>query len=93
MRIQGAAKWKSRDRLFQVSEFEGRDVGTAMARALIDVARASEPSVMVTAQTSPLRNALNSLLEKLGFKFFAVINDPEDGEGLGAAVSAASLTT
>ncbi len=49
MRIQGAAKWKSRDRLFQVSEFEGRDVGTAMARALIDVARASEPSVMVTA--------------------------------------------
>ncbi len=64
---------------FTFPEFEGRGVATAMARELIAIARAAAPAVTVTANTLPQRNASNCILEKLGFKFFATIDHPEDG--------------
>jgi ribosomal-protein-alanine N-acetyltransferase len=65
---------------FTFPEFEGRGVATAMARELIVIARAAVPAIIVTARTLPQRNASNSILEKLGFRFFATIDHPEDGK-------------
>jgi RimJ/RimL family protein N-acetyltransferase len=65
---------------FTFPPFEGRGIATAMARQLIAVARATAPAVVVTANTLPQRNASNSVLAKLGFKFFGTIDHPEDGK-------------
>ena len=65
---------------FTFPNFEGRGVATAMARELIVIARSTVPEILVTAHTLPQRNASNAILEKLGFKFFANIDHPEDGK-------------
>jgi ribosomal-protein-alanine N-acetyltransferase len=65
---------------FTFPEFEGRGIATAMARELIVMARAAWPAITITAHTLPQRNASNSILEKLGFEFFATIEHSEDGK-------------
>ena len=65
---------------FTFPAFEGRGIATAMARELVAIARATAPAVTLIANTLPQRNASNSILEKLGFKFFATIDHPEDGK-------------
>lgn len=59
---------------------EGRGVATAMAVALVDVARASGPEVaIVRAHTLPERSASCRVLEKAGFQHAGDVIDPEDG--------------
>jgi RimJ/RimL family protein N-acetyltransferase len=65
---------------FTFPEFEGRGIATAMAKALIALARATRPDLLITSQTRPERNASNAILGKLGFTFAGTVLHPEDGE-------------
>lgn len=58
---------------------EGLGHASAMAAELIAIARGHAPSVAVTAQTLPERNASHRILEKLGFRNTGTIDHPEDG--------------
>lgn len=61
-------------------ELEGQGYATATARALIELAKSTDATVLVTAQTLPEPNASNALLKKLGFSFAGVVAHPEDGD-------------
>ena len=65
---------------FTFPEFEGRGIATKMATLLIQLARAADAAVLVTAQTLPQTNASTSILSKLGFKKMRTIIHPDDGE-------------
>lgn len=65
---------------FTFPQFERRGIATAMAHELIVIARSTVPAILVIAHTLPQRNALNAILEKLGFKFSSTIDHPEDGK-------------
>ncbi|MGQ0698222.1 MAG: GNAT family N-acetyltransferase [Panacagrimonas sp.] len=61
------------------AEFEGRGLATEMARQLVQLARQADPTLAVIAQTEPRENASTALLRKLGFKFEAEMDLPDDG--------------
>lgn len=65
---------------FTFPGFEGRGIATAMAKALIALARATRPDLLITSQTRAERNASNAILGKLGFTFAGSVTHPEDGE-------------
>jgi [ribosomal protein S5]-alanine N-acetyltransferase len=65
---------------FTFPGFEGRGIATAMAQALISLARAEQPGLTVAAQTLPGRNASNRILERLGFRRAGTAIDAEAGE-------------
>lgn len=65
---------------YTFEEYEGSGVATAMAKALVKIARAAAPDIAVIAQTEPQANASNSILQNLGFRFAGAIQHPEDGE-------------
>jgi [ribosomal protein S5]-alanine N-acetyltransferase len=65
---------------FTFPEFEGRGIATSMAHELVILARATEPGIIVTAQTLPERNASARILEKLGFAQMGTGVDPDVGE-------------
>jgi RimJ/RimL family protein N-acetyltransferase len=73
------------DRAVEIAYFtfpgeEGRGVATAMAEALLRIARASARQVsVVRAHTLAERNASCRVLEKVGFEQAGSITDPEDG--------------
>ena len=59
---------------------EERGVATAMAHALVQVARtAPQPVTVVRAHTLTERNASCRVLEKAGFQHAGNVQDPEDG--------------
>lgn len=60
-------------------QHEGKGVATQMARQLIEIARAADPSVKITAQTLPQASASTSILKKLGFAHVKDVQHPEDG--------------
>lgn len=60
--------------------FEGRGYATAMARALVIMARKTDSSLKIFAQTLPKKNASNHLLQKMGFYYLGQLTSPEDGE-------------
>ncbi len=63
-----------------VPDREGRGIATAMAAALVDLARA-DPSVgSVLAHTLPVVNASGRILTKLEFVRLGTVTDPEDGQ-------------
>jgi len=59
--------------------YEGRGIATAMARALIAIARSQPNAPQVIAHTLPERNASTRVLEKSGLRFAGEVIDPEDG--------------
>jgi RimJ/RimL family protein N-acetyltransferase len=59
---------------------EGKGIATKMGDMLINIARENDASVKVFAQTLPVRNASNSVLQKLGFRFIRSKFHQEDGE-------------
>lgn len=64
---------------FTFPEFEGRGIASAMAAALVAIARQTSSAVVVTAQTLPERGASHTVLEKLGFRHVDIVEHPEDG--------------
>ena len=64
---------------FTFPGFEGRGIASAMARALIQIARDADPGIELMAQTLPVENASNSILRKLGFKFAGTVDHEEEG--------------
>ena len=65
---------------FTFPDFEGRGIATQMARRLVALARTAHPGIVVTAQTLPVRNVSNKILEQLGFAFAGTATDAEAGE-------------
>jgi ribosomal-protein-alanine N-acetyltransferase len=64
---------------FTFAEFEGHGFATQMARALIDLSRAADASLIVAARTLPKDGPSPAILRKLGFARTGVVQDPEDG--------------
>lgn len=65
---------------YTFAEFEGRGYATAMARALVVLARKTDPSIKIVAQTLPKKNASNHLLQKMGFYYLGQVASADDGE-------------
>jgi RimJ/RimL family protein N-acetyltransferase len=65
---------------YTFEEYEGGGVATAMATALVKIARKTAPDITVMAQTEPRPNASNCILQNLGFRFAGTMHHPEDGE-------------
>jgi len=65
---------------FTLPGYEGRGIATAMAARLVSLARAERQGIVVTAQTLPVRNASNKILENLGFYLAGPATDAEAGE-------------
>jgi ribosomal-protein-alanine N-acetyltransferase len=64
---------------FTFPGFEGRGIGTAMARFLLERARTLPGVKRIIAHTAPEKNASTWILEKIGMQFVGEVNDPEDG--------------
>ncbi|HEV2841490.1 MAG TPA: GNAT family N-acetyltransferase [Chthoniobacterales bacterium] len=64
---------------FTFPPFEGQGIATAMAQALIEIARTADRTIELTARTLPEPNASNTILRKLGFQFCGPAADPEEG--------------
>ncbi len=64
---------------FTFPPHEGRGVATAMAEALIALARHTDPSLTLTAQTLPEDGASTRILRRLGFGLADEVVHPEDG--------------
>jgi RimJ/RimL family protein N-acetyltransferase len=58
---------------------EGRGLATAMARALVDVARTSRQVRAVRAHTLPADGPSPGVLRKLGFQRAGEVQDPDEG--------------
>jgi RimJ/RimL family protein N-acetyltransferase len=50
-----------------------------MASALVQIANAESPEILITAQTLVERNASHRILEKIGFVAQSTLEHPEDG--------------
>ncbi len=59
---------------------EGRGMATAMAKALLGLAKRASPLIRIYAQTLPQAGASTRVLEKLGFEQTAEVDHPEDGK-------------
>lgn len=64
---------------FTFPGYEGQGLATAMASALVDIARHEDDRVIVFAQTLPEENASAAILRKLGFQLLGSVEHPEDG--------------
>jgi RimJ/RimL family protein N-acetyltransferase len=60
--------------------FQNQGIASAMCKQLVELALATDPTVLVTARTLPEINYSNRLLKKNGFQFQGIVDDPEDGE-------------
>lgn len=67
---------------FTFPPFEGRGIATRMAQRLIEIAHASDPSIVVTAQTLIERNSSHRVLEKNSFVQCGIAQDAEVGSVL-----------
>lgn len=64
---------------FTFPGLEGRGYATQMARTLIDLARRTNPEIVVFAQTLPQKGPSTAILGKLGFELVGERVHPEDG--------------
>jgi len=65
---------------FTFPEFQGKGYASRMAQALVEIARAENPNLVIVAQTQPEESASNSILKKIGFEFSKEVMHPHDGE-------------
>jgi ubiquinone/menaquinone biosynthesis C-methylase UbiE/RimJ/RimL family protein N-acetyltransferase len=59
---------------------EGKGLATEMARRLVAIARGASPGITIFAQTQPVENASNRIVQNLGFRFLGPVSHPTDGE-------------
>lgn len=60
-------------------QHEGQGVASFACRSLVEIAQTTDPSLIITAKTSPEPNASNTILQRHGFVFTGVVQD--DGIG------------
>ena len=60
-------------------QYQNQGVGTEICRELTMLSLMTDPTVIVTALTLPESNASTRILEKNGYVFTGVVEDPEDG--------------
>jgi RimJ/RimL family protein N-acetyltransferase len=65
---------------FTFPGFEGRGIASRMAQELVALARATDPNVVIMAQTLRARSASTRILEKLGFELKGQAFHHIDGE-------------
>ena len=65
---------------FTFPDHEHNGYGTEMCKSLIEIARASHPTMTITACTLPEENASTRILRKNGFVFTKMSIDDEAGE-------------
>ena len=57
-----------------------KGIGTRICKQLVELSRATDPSVRITARTLPVKNYSTRILEKNNFMLLGFVTDPEDGE-------------
>ena len=57
-----------------------KGIGTQIAKKMVDLALATDPSLTITARTLPEENFSARILRKNNFKLLGQVTDPEDGE-------------
>lgn len=67
---------------FTFPEFENQGIATRMAESMIEIARHTNGSIRVLAQTLPDRNASHRVLEKLRFNATCMKHHETDGHVL-----------
>lgn len=60
--------------------FQNKGIATQMCRLLVEKSLATDPTIRITARTLPNPNFSTRVLEKNGFVYVGIINDPEDGD-------------
>lgn len=61
-------------------EFEGQGIASFVCKQLIAIAKATAPTVIITAKTAPEHNASTKILEHNGFTFIEIVQDHEIGD-------------
>lgn len=64
---------------YTIAAEQGRGYATAIARALLDIARRADPVLRVIAHTLPEQNASTAILRKLGFTVAGMADDADAG--------------
>lgn len=59
--------------------FRNKGIGVRICNKLVSVARAADPSVIITARTLPEESYSTRILRRNGFQFSGDVMDPEDG--------------
>jgi len=59
---------------------EGQGVASFACRQLTAIARITDPSLVITAKTSPEKNASTTVLSRNGFSFSGIVQDHEIGD-------------
>jgi RimJ/RimL family protein N-acetyltransferase len=60
--------------------YRQKGIGTEICRQLVEIALKTDASLRITARTLPQKNFSTKILEKNGFAFSGVVNDPDDGD-------------
>jgi ribosomal-protein-alanine N-acetyltransferase len=62
------------------SQFRNQGIGTAICRKLVEIARATDPTVLIAARTLPDNNFSTRILQKNGFVWVGMVYDNDDGD-------------
>jgi len=60
--------------------FRQQGIGTKICQLLAELAFSTDASIKITARTLPEKNFSTRILEKSGFTYAGIVNDPEDGD-------------
>ena len=61
-------------------EFEGQGIASFSCRELILISKGTDPTIIITAKTSPEHNASTKILERNGFEFSGIVHDVDIGD-------------
>jgi [ribosomal protein S5]-alanine N-acetyltransferase len=64
-------------------DYEGQGISSFTCRQLVEIAKAADPSLTITAKTAPEENASTAILKKNGFVYTGVVQDDDIGEAWG----------
>lgn len=62
-------------------QFEGQGIASFSCQALVNIARTTDPALVIMAKTAPEENASTKILKRNGFVFNGIVQD----EGIGDA--------
>lgn len=60
-------------------DYDGRGFAAAMLNALGKIARHAMPGIVLTTYTAPQEDSTTAMLEKCGFQYIGMVEDPESG--------------